>query len=240
MILNNPHNPACVVHAARRSTSWPSVLRGTRTLVLADEVYEHVVFDGAAHATVLSHPELRARSFAVFSFGKTLHATGWRVGYCVAPPDLTAEFRKVHQFNTFSIATPLQVGIARYLEQDPESWLGLPAFFQRKRDLLGAALAGSGFQPLRSAGTYFQLLDYSALTGLGDVEFADRLIREGGVALIPLSPFYRDRPRLPDPAALLHRQARRDARPRGAASCASSARASAPTVSGRVRKRRGR
>ena len=164
-------------------------------LVLADEVYEHVVFDGGAHASVLAHPELRERSLAVFSFGKTLHVTGWRVGCCVAAPALTAEFRKVHQFNTFTIATPLQVGIARYLEERPESWSGLAAFFQRKRDLLDEALQGSGFRPLPSRGTYFQLLDFSAVSELPDVEFADRLIRDGGVALIPLSPFYRERPR---------------------------------------------
>jgi len=196
VILNNPHNPACVVHARAVLDELAATLRGTKTLVLSDEVYEHCVFDGRKHASVLSHPELRERSFAVFSFGKTLHVTGWRVGCCVASPPLMREFRKVHQFNTFSIATPIQAGIARYLDDKPQAWAGLSDFFQAKRDRLLAALAGSGFRPLPSQGTYFQLLDFSELSEASDVEFADRLIMEGGIALIPLSPFYRERPRL--------------------------------------------
>jgi len=194
LILNTPHNPACVVHGREALDAIAATLRGSEVMVLADEVYEHVVLDGRTHASVLAHAELRERSLAVFSFGKTLHVTGWRVGCCVATASLMAEFRKVHQFNTFTIATPLQLGIARYLEECPESWRGLGAFFQRKRDLLDAALEGSGFRPLPSQGTYFQLLDYSAISDLPDVEFADLLIRDGGVALIPLSPFYRERP----------------------------------------------
>jgi methionine aminotransferase len=153
-------------------------------------VYEHVLFDGRRHASVLAHPELRERSFAVFSFGKTLHATGWRVGYCVAPPALTQELRKVHQFNTFSIVAPLQYAIARYLEAYPDAWTGLAAFFQAKRDLLAGLLQGSGFKPIPAAGTYFQLVDYGALSGDSDMDFADRLIREAKIAAIPLSPFY--------------------------------------------------
>jgi methionine aminotransferase len=201
VILNNPHNPACVVHGREDMEQLACLLRGRECYVLADEVYEHVLCDGRQHASVLSHPELRTRSFAVFSFGKTLHATGWRVGYCVAPPDLTTEFRKVHQFNTFTITTPLQVAIARYLEADPESWIGLPVFFQRKRDRFLAGIEGSGFRPVPAQGTYFQLLDFAPVAqraGLADndVEFADRMIRDGGLAPIPLSPFYRDRPRL--------------------------------------------
>jgi len=196
VILNNPHNPACVVHGREVLDELAATLRGTKTLVLADEVYEHVVFDGRRHVSVLGHPELRERAFAVYSFGKTLHVTGWRVGCCVAAPPLMREFRKVHQFNTFSIATPLQLGIARYLDEKPEAWSGLSAFFGAKRDRLAAALEGSGFRPLRSEGTYFQLLDFGALSDANDVDFADRLIRQGGVALIPLSPFYRERPTL--------------------------------------------
>ena len=196
VILNNPHNPACVIHGRAVLDELAATLRGTKTLVLSDEVYEHVTFDGRKHVSVLSHPELRERAFAVFSFGKTLHITGWRVGCCVADPALMREFRKVHQFNTFSIATPLQVGIARYLDEKPQSWSGLTDFFQTKRDRLTAALQGSGFRPLASQGTYFQLLDFSELSDASDVDFADRLIREGGVALIPLSPFYRERPTL--------------------------------------------
>ena len=158
--------------------------------ILADEVYEHVLYDGRRHASVLAHAELRDRSFAVFSFGKTLHATGWRIGYCVAPPAMTRELRKVHQFNTFSIVSPLQYAIARYLSRFPDAWTGLSAFFQIKRDLLAERLAGSGFEPVPAAGTYFQLVDYGALSRATDIEFADRLIREAKVATIPLSPFY--------------------------------------------------
>ncbi|MCP5328275.1 MAG: aminotransferase class I/II-fold pyridoxal phosphate-dependent enzyme [Sinobacteraceae bacterium] len=194
VIVNTPHNPACVAHDRSVLDTLAEVLRGRDIWILSDEVYEHTVFDGRAHTSVLAHPELRERTFAVFSFGKTLHVTGWRVGYCVATPPLMAEFRKVHQFNTFSIATPLQRGIARYLKQRPASWSELAGFFQRKRDLLTTLLEGSGFRPLPTQGTYFQLLDYSELTDQDDVGFSDRLIREAGVALIPLSPFYRERP----------------------------------------------
>jgi methionine transaminase len=196
VILNNPHNPACVVHGRAALDGLAEVLRDRDIYVLSDEVYEHVVYDGAQHASVLSHPELRARSFVTFSFGKTLHATGWRVGYCVAPPPLTREFRKVHQFNTFTIHTPTQHAIARYLVEKPEAWQGLAAFFQRKRDLLHAALAGSGIGLVPARGTYFQLLDFSPLTGEGDVALAERLMRAAKVALIPLSPFYASRPKL--------------------------------------------
>jgi methionine aminotransferase len=139
---------------------------------------------------------LQERSFAVFSFGKTLHATGWRVGYCAAPPLLTRELRKVHQFNTFSIASPLQYAIARYLSAHPDAWTGLSAFFQVKRDLLAGRLRGSGFEPIPAAGTYFQLVDYGALSSDNDMDFADRLIREAKVATIPLSPFYAAPPRM--------------------------------------------
>ncbi len=164
--------------------------------MLSDEVYEHVLFDGRAHASVLSHPELRQRSFAVFSFGKTLHATGLRVGYCVAAPALTSELRKVHQFNTFSIANPLQQAIAAYLGERPLTGRELPAFFQAKRDRLRAALAGSGFVLPPAHGTFFQLLDFGGLLPPGDVEFAERALTEAGVATIPLSPFYAEQPRL--------------------------------------------
>jgi methionine aminotransferase len=153
-------------------------------------VYEHVLYDGRRHASVVAHPELKDVSFAVFSFGKTLHATGWRIGYCVAPPALTRELRKVHQFNTFSIVAPLQYAIARYLAENPDVAAGLAAFFQAKRDLLAARLRGSGFEPVPAAGTYFQLVDYRALSEDRDTDFADRLIREAKIATIPLSPFY--------------------------------------------------
>jgi methionine transaminase len=196
VLLNNPHNPAGVLHGSDELDELARRLEGRDIYVVSDEVYEHCVFDGRRHATVLAHPQLADRSFAVFSFGKTLHATGWRAGYCVAAPALMSEFRKVHQFNTFSIPTPIQHGIARYLAGKPQSWLDLPQFFQAKRDLLRRELAGSGFQLHPSEGTYFQLLDFSELSPLADVDFAEAVIRDGGVAPIPLSPFYRERPRL--------------------------------------------
>jgi methionine aminotransferase len=190
IIINSPQNPSCTVAGAADLDALAALVRDRPISILADEVYEHVLFDGRRHASVLAHPELRARSFAVFSFGKTLHATGWRVGYCVAPPAMTQELRKVHQFNTFSIVSPLQYAIARYLGAYPDAWAGLSSFFQAKRDLLAGLLRGSGFEPIPAAGTYFQLVDYGALSVEDDMTFGDRLIREAKVATIPLSPFY--------------------------------------------------
>jgi methionine aminotransferase len=190
IIINSPQNPSCTVANGADLDALAALIRDRPITVLADEVYEHVLFDGRRHASVLAHPELRERSFAVFSFGKTLHATGWRVGYCVAPPPMTRELRRVHQFNTFSIASPLQHAIARYLAACPDVWTGLAAFFQAKRDLLTRLLDGSGFKPIPAAGTYFQLVDYGALSRDPDMNFADRLIREAKIATIPLSPFY--------------------------------------------------
>jgi methionine transaminase len=190
IIINSPQNPTCTVAGREDLEQLAALTRGRPITVLSDEVYEHVLYDGRQHASVLAHPELRERSFAVFSFGKTLHATGWRVGYCVAPALLTQELRKVHQFNTFSIASPLQHAIARYLKAYPDAWSGLSPFFQAKRDLLAGRLRGSGFEPIPAAGTYFQLVDYGALSSDKDMDFADRLIREAKVATIPLSPFY--------------------------------------------------
>ncbi|HEV2285208.1 MAG TPA: methionine aminotransferase [Steroidobacteraceae bacterium] len=190
VLLNSPANPACTVATAGDLASLAAAIRGRDVLVLSDEVYEHVVFDGARHHSVLAHAELRDKSFAVFSFGKTLHATGLRVGYCIAPRALTAELRKVHQFNTFSIATPLQQAIALYLAEQPDGWLGLAGFFQAKRDRLRTALAGSGFRLPPAQGTYFQLLDFGEFAPPDDLKFAERLLTEAGVASIPLSPFY--------------------------------------------------
>jgi methionine transaminase len=190
VILNSPQNPSCSVASRADLDALAALVRDRPISILADEVYESVLFDGRTHASVLAHPELRERSFAVFSFGKALHATGWRTGYCVAPPALTRELRKVHQFNTFSIVAPLQHAIARYLHDCPDAWSGLSAFFQAKRDLLSGLLRGSGFEPLTPAGTYFLLVDYGSLSRSSDVDFADRLIREAKVATIPLSPFY--------------------------------------------------
>jgi methionine aminotransferase len=190
IIVNSPQNPSCTVADRDDLDELAALIRDRPITLLADEVYEHVLYDGRRHASVLAHDELRERSFAVFSFGKTLHATGWRVGYCVAPPRMTQELRKIHQFNTFSIVSPLQYAIARYLEEYPDAWAGLSAFFQAKRDLLAGRLRGSGFEPIPAAGTYFQLVDYGALSSEPDTEFADRLIREAKIATIPLSPFY--------------------------------------------------
>jgi methionine transaminase len=197
VLFNSPHNPACTVATRADLDALAAMIRERDILVLADEVYEHVVFDGAAHHSVLTHPELAARSFAVFSFGKTLHATGLRIGYCVAPAPLTAELRKVHQFNTFSIAHPLQHAVAAYLQERPDCGLELAGFFQAKRDRLRSALEGSGFALPKAEGTYFQLLDFSEFSQEGDLEFAERLLTEGGVATIPLSPFYAVPQRLP-------------------------------------------
>jgi methionine aminotransferase len=194
VIINTPHNPACSVLSAADLAALAEALRGRDCSVISDEVYEHVVFDGRAHASVLTHPELRARSVVVFSFGKTLHSTGLRVGYAVAPPELTNELRKVHQFNTFTIATSLQQAIADYLAEQPDCGAALPGFFQRKRDLLAEHLAGSGLRVLPSAGSFFLLADYSELSAVDDSAFAMQLLDEAGVATIPLSPFYREPP----------------------------------------------
>ncbi|HWZ64174.1 MAG TPA: methionine aminotransferase [Steroidobacteraceae bacterium] len=197
IIFNSPANPACTVAGAADLDELGRIVRDRDILVLSDEVYEHVVFDGARHHSVLAHAELAARSFAVFSFGKTLHATGVRVGYCVAPPPLTAELRKVHQFNTFSIAHPLQRAIALYLAEQPDGWRTLTPFFAAKRDRLRAALRDSGFELPAAQGTYFQLLGFGELAPADDLAFAERLLTEAGVATIPLSPFYATAVRMP-------------------------------------------
>jgi len=190
VLFNSPHNPACTVASAADLDALAELIAGRDIVVLSDEVYEHVVFDGLGHHSVLTHPALRASSFAVFSFGKTLHATGLRVGYCVAPAPLTRELRKVHQFNTFSISHPLQHAIAAYLAERPACGPELAGFFQAKRDRLRNALAMSGFRLPPAQGTYFQLLDFGAFAEADDCAFAERLLTEARVATIPLSPFY--------------------------------------------------
>jgi methionine aminotransferase len=198
IIINNPHNPACTVAGAADLDTLAEIIGDRPITVLADEVYEHVQYDGRIHQSVINHAGLKDRSFAVYSFGKTLHITGWRVGYCVAPAALTRELRKVHQFNTFSIAAPLQAAIRLYLERHPDAWREVAAFFSAKRDLLLGRLSASGLILPPAAGSYFQLADYGALGGelaqCNDVEFTDKLITEAGVAVIPLSPFYREPP----------------------------------------------
>ena len=189
VIVNSPHNPTGAVWSPADLDALARILRPTDAFVLSDEVYEHMVFDGRAHASVLGHDELAARSFVVSSFGKTYHATGWKVGYCVAAPALTAEFRKVHQFVQFAVATPIQAGLADFLLECPAHHLELSAFYQSKRDRFCHLLAGTPLRFVPSAATYFQLADYSAVSELPDVEFARWMTREVGVAAIPVSVF---------------------------------------------------
>ena len=196
ILFNSPHNPACTAASSEDLNTLADVIRGRDILIMSDEVYEHVVYDGRKHASVLLQPELAEKSFVVFSFGKTMHATGLRVGYAIAPPVLTRELRKVHQFNTFSISHPTQHAIAAYLTEKPEGWRSLPAFFQEKRDRVRNALEKSGFRLPPAQGTYFQLLDFSEFFPPDDVGFAERLLTEAGVATIPLSPFYAKAPAL--------------------------------------------
>jgi methionine aminotransferase len=189
IIVNTPHNPSATVWSADEMRRLAELLAPTDILVIADEVYEHMVYDDAPHQSVARLPELAARSFIVSSFGKTYHVTGWKVGYVAAPAPLTAEFRKVHQFNVFTVNTPVQHGIAAYMA-DPAPYLQLPAFYQRKRDLFRAGLAATRFRLLPSEGSYFQCVDYSAISEEPEEAFCRRLTREVGVAAIPLSAFY--------------------------------------------------
>ena len=190
LVVNFPHNPSGAVLDRADLDTLAEMLRGTAAWVLADEVYEHMVYDGRPHESLLTHDELAARTLVVSSFGKTFHATGWKVGYCVAPPALTNEFRKVHQFVQFAVATPLQAGIADYLQECPEHAHELPAFYQAKRDHFARQLRQeTRFRCTPAASTYFQLADYSAISDLPDTEFARELTVRHGVAAIPVSVF---------------------------------------------------
>jgi methionine aminotransferase len=189
LLINSPHNPTGAVISAADLDCLTQLVAGTGILLIGDEVYEHMVFDGQAHQSLLRRPELAARSFVISSFGKTYHTTGWKVGYCVAPPALTAEFRKIHQYLTFSTTTPIQYALADYLDLTAH-YLGLPAFYEQKRNLFQSLVAGSRFTLLPAGGTYFQLLGYGAITDEPDQAFARRLTREIGVAAIPISVFY--------------------------------------------------
>jgi len=191
IIVNSPHNPSATVWSEADMQRLADLLRPTEVLVIADEVYEHMVYDGVRHESMSRHPELAARSFVVSSFGKTYHVTGWKVGYVAAPAPLTAELRKVHQFNVFTVNTPMQHALAAYMA-DPAPHLGLAAFYQRKRDLFRAGLEATRLRALPSAGTYFQCVDYSAVSDLSEAAFCEWLTRDIGVAAIPLSAFYRD------------------------------------------------
>jgi methionine aminotransferase len=194
IMINSPHNPSGAVLSSADLDALAALTRDTEILVISDEVYEHIVFDGAPHESVLRHPELAERSFVVSSFGKTYHCTGWKVGYCVAPRTLSAEFRKVHQYLTFCTFSPAQWAFADVLESDPQHYLDLPAFYQAKRDRFRELLAPSRFKLLPVRGAYFQLVDYSAISDKDDLNFCEWLVREAGVAAIPVSAFYETAP----------------------------------------------
>ncbi|HJV68030.1 pyridoxal phosphate-dependent aminotransferase [Ideonella sp.] len=196
IIVNTPHNPTGTAWPADDRRRLAELLRPTDVLVLSDEVYEHMVFDGAPHASVSGDAELAARSLVISSFGKTYHVTGWKVGHVAAPAPLMAEFRKVHQFNVFTVNTPMQHGLAAWLAE-PARYLELPAFYQRKRDRFRAGLAAMRFDLLPCAGSYFQCVDYSRISDLPDQAFCEWLTAEVGVAAIPLSAFYAQAPQRP-------------------------------------------
>jgi methionine aminotransferase len=189
LILNSPHNPTGSVLDETDIAALKQVVAGTRVLILSDEVYEHIVFDGRTHHSMARYPELAQRSFVVSSFGKTYHTTGWKTGYCLAPEPLTRELQRVHQYLTFAVNTPIQYAYADILEQ-PELYTQLGAFYQQKRDRFLELIAGSRFRGLPCQGTYFQTLDYSAISQETETEFARRMTVEHGVAAIPPSVFY--------------------------------------------------
>lgn len=195
IIVNSPHNPSGTVWTREEMLRLQEILAPTNVLLISDEVYEHMVYDGVQHQSAARFPGLAARSFVVSSFGKTYHVTGWKIGYVAAPATLMAEFRKVHQFNVFTVNTPMQYGLATYMS-DPTPYLTLPAFYQRKRDLFRAGLARTQFKMLPAEGTYFQCVDFSGLSvperQLGEADFCKWLTLEVGVAAIPLSAFYGD------------------------------------------------
>ena len=191
ILINSPHNPSGTVWTREDMLRLQDILAPTNVLLISDEVYEHMVFDGQQHESAARFPGLAARAFIVSSFGKTYHVTGWKVGYVAAPASMTAEFRKVHQFNVFTVNTPVQYGLAAYMT-DPKPYLELPAFYQRKRDLFREGLKATKFKLLPSEGTYFQCVDISQVSDLGEFEFCKWLTTEIGVAAIPLSAFYGD------------------------------------------------
>ena len=194
ILINSPHNPTGAVLSAADLEELAAIVRDTDIVVLSDEVYEHIVYDGAQHESVLRHPELAERSIVISSFGKTYHCTGWKVGYAIAPKALSAEFRKVHQYLTFCTFHPAQVAFAEFLASDPGHYHGLPAFYQVKRDRFQALLKPSRLKLLDVPGGYFQLVDYSAIRDEDDLAFSRWLVQHAGVAAIPLTPFYDSAP----------------------------------------------
>lgn len=194
LMINSPHNPSGAMLTADDMAIVAELLRDTGIWLLSDEVYEHIVFDGARHESALRYPELRERAFVISSFGKTYHCTGWKVGYCIAPPALSAEFRKVHQYNVFCTFHPAQHAFAAMIDAEPEHYEQLGAFYQSKRDRFREQLLTTKLKPLPVPGGYFQLVDYSAISDLDDAAFCRWLTVEKGVAAIPLSPFYETPP----------------------------------------------
>nr|WP_298130828.1 pyridoxal phosphate-dependent aminotransferase [uncultured Pseudoxanthomonas sp.] len=194
LIVNSPHNPSGAMFDAADIRALSSLLESTGIYLISDEVYEHIVFDGRRHESILRYPELAARAFVVSSFGKTYHCTGWKIGYAIAPPALSAEFRKVHQYNVFCTFAPAQHAFAAMIRDEPEHYEQLGAFYQDKRDRFREQLLGTKFEPLPVPGGYFQLVDYSAVSDLPDAEFVKWLTIEHGVTAIPLSPFYETPP----------------------------------------------
>lgn len=191
IILNSPHNPTGAVLTEEDLQQLDKILSSNNIFVISDEVYEHMVFDGLRHESVARYPALAERAFVISSFGKTLHATGWKVGYCLAPKNLTKEFRKIHQYVTFSTSSVFQYAIADYMRDYPEKIAELSAFYQQKRDYFLEQMEGSRFVPIKSSGTYFQLMRYEGITDESDLDFAKRLTTAHGVAAIPVSVFYR-------------------------------------------------
>ncbi len=191
IIINTPHNPTGSVISADDMKKLEKIVGDSDTVIISDEVYEHIIFDGQQHESVARFPKLAERSFIISSFGKTFHTTGWKVGYCVAPKNLMAEFRKVHQFLVFAVNTPVQHALAEYLK-DKNNYNSLGSFYQKKRDYFAKLIKKSKFSFTPAAGTYFQLLDYSKITNEKDTEYAIRLIKEAGIASIPISVFYHD------------------------------------------------
>jgi methionine transaminase len=189
LIINTPHNPTGTILSKSDMLTLEKLVAGNNIIVLSDEVYEHLVFDGNAHESVCQFPNLRKQALAVFSFGKTLHITGWKLGYIVGPANLMHEFRKIHQFTVFSCNHPVQLAIADYL-QDAETYMGLAQFYEQKRNLFLQVIEGSSFRALKCEGTYFQLLSYADISTEKDVLFAERLVCEKGIATIPISVFY--------------------------------------------------
>ncbi|RZL12497.1 MAG: aminotransferase class I/II-fold pyridoxal phosphate-dependent enzyme, partial [Pedobacter sp.] len=189
IIINSPHNPTGSIFTENDIRELIRLTKGTDIIILSDEVYEHIIFDGQQHYSLSMYPELKERSFIVASFGKLLHATGWKIGYCLGPAKLMAEFRKVHQFNVFCSNHPLQESIAQYL-QDEHHYIGLPSFFQKKRDLFRELIAPGRFKLLPCNGSYFQCLSYESISNEKDTEFARMLTTDFGVAGIPVSAFY--------------------------------------------------